>query len=193
MKNIQECNIFIEPEKYIEEIIRKVRMPEEKRRVFEGKSLASIFPTKFCDAGCAHCFFKSDKDNMTMYPRERCEFSDYGIKKFIEFINKSNNGYLLVIGGGEPFKKYKNILEIIEKVKTDRLILVTNGIWGKDYREAKKVIFELYEMFKKRTTNKLFFWINTIFIRFALNIPLNKIINSSYMAKLLWAVSKFFN
>ena len=39
-----------------------------------------------------------------------------------KYINKSNNGYLLVIGGGEPFKKFKQITKIVEKVKTDREI-----------------------------------------------------------------------
>ena len=140
----------MQPEKYINEIIKEVRIQKEKRKKFEGKSLASIFPTKFCDAGCAHCFFKSDK-KIEKYPQEQCEFSNYGIKKFIEFINKSNNGYLLVIGGGEPFKKYEHILKIVKEVKTDRLILVTNGMWAQEYEEAKKVIFELYEEFKKRS------------------------------------------
>lgn len=144
-------NVFVQPRKFIDEIINNVKIPKEKRKKFEGKSLASIFPTKFCDAGCAHCFFKSDK-KVKVFPQEQCEFSDYGMERFIEFINKSNNGYLLVIGGGEPFKKYEQILKIVEEVKTDRLILVTNGMWADNFREAKKVIFELYEKFNKRVT-----------------------------------------
>lgn len=142
-------NIFSNPQNYIDEIIKNVKVPVERRKKFEGKSLASIFPTKFCDAGCAHCFFKSGKKTERDTPEE-CEFSDLGIDKFIEFINKSNNGYLLVIGGGEPFKKFKQITKIVEKVKTDRLILVTNGMWGQNYQKAKSVIFELYEHFCKR-------------------------------------------
>lgn len=144
-------NVFIEPEQYIKEIIRNVRMCKEKRKVFQGKSLASIFLTKFCDAGCSHCFFKSDK-KVEKYPPEQCEFSDYGIERFIEFINKSNNGYLLVIGGGEPFKKYEHILKIIKKARTDRLILVTNGMWAENYEQTKNIIFEMYENFRKRTS-----------------------------------------
>ena len=57
----ENINIFSNPEKYVQEIIEKIRIPKENRKKFEGKSLASIFPTKFCDAGCAHCFFKSSK------------------------------------------------------------------------------------------------------------------------------------
>lgn len=148
---IQTNNIFASPKNYLGEIIEKIRIPKEKRKKFEGKSLASIFPTKFCDAGCAHCFFKSGKA-IKKVPQEQCEFSDYGIDKFIEFINQSNNGYLLVIGGGEPFQKYNQILKIVRQVKTDRLILVTNGMWAQNYEEAKKIIFELYTNFKKRKT-----------------------------------------
>lgn len=145
----ENINIFLNPEKYVQEIIEKIRIPKENRKKFEGKSLASIFPTKFCDAGCAHCFFKSSK-KIEKDPQEQYEFSDEGIDKFIDFINKSNNGYLLVIGGGEPFNNFGQIIKIIEKVKTDRLILVTNGMWAKDYKKAKKMIFEIYESFLKR-------------------------------------------
>ena len=132
MQNETVNNIFLNSKTYIQEIIECVKVPEEKRKKFEGKSLASIFPTKFCDAGCAHCFFKSGK-KIKKIPQEQYEFSDCGIDKFIEFINKSNNGYLLVIGGGEPFKKFRQILKIVQEVKTDRLILVTNGMWAKNY------------------------------------------------------------
>lgn len=151
MKQGKIENAFSDPYKYVKEIIEKVRLPKEKQKKFEGKSLASIFPTKFCDAGCAHCFFKSGK-SIKKIPQEQYEFSDEGIEKFIKFINQSNNGYLLVIGGGEPFKKYEQILRIVQEVKTDRLILVTNGMWAKDYEQAKQIIFELYTNFKKRKT-----------------------------------------
>lgn len=147
----KDINPFEIPQAYITQIIENVRIPESKRKVFEGKSLASIFLTKFCDAGCAHCFFKSGKDKVT-FPQEQYEFSDYGFEKFIKFINASNNGYLLVIGGGEPFKKVSYVMNIVKRVKTDRLILVTNGMWGQNYEEAKKVIFDLYECYKKRDT-----------------------------------------
>ena len=80
-------NVFVQPRKFIDEIINNVKIPKEKRKKFEGKSLASIFPTKFCDAGCAHCFFKSDK-KVKVFPQEQGEFSDYGMERFIEFINK---------------------------------------------------------------------------------------------------------
>jgi len=56
----------------------------------------------------------------------------------------------LVIGGGEPFKKIEYVKEIVKRVKTDRMILVTNGMWAKNYENARKIIFELYDCFKKR-------------------------------------------
>lgn len=145
-------NVFDNPNYYISEITNKVRIREEFTKKFTGKSIASIFPTKFCDAGCPHCFFRSDKDRFCL-PQEQFEFSDYGLEKFIEFINLSNNGYLLVIGGGEPFKKFSHVKEIVKRVKTDKLVLVTSGIWAKSYENAKKYIFELYDCYKMRNDN----------------------------------------
>ena len=148
---MEVTNIFSEPTKYINEIIQNVHIPKEEQKKFEGKSLASIFLTKFCDAGCSHCFFKSGK-RIEKAPQEQYEFSDDGITKFIDFINQSNNGYLLVIGGGEPFKKFEHVKRIVNEVKTDRLILVTNGMWAQDYIEAKKTIFQIYSAYQERTT-----------------------------------------
>lgn len=145
-------NVFDNPMYYINEITSKVRINRKFAKEFTGKSIASIFPTKFCDAGCPHCFFRSDKDQFCV-PQEQFEISDYGLEKFIEFINLSNNGYLLVIGGGEPFKKFDYVKEIIKRVKTDKLVLVTSGIWAKSYTEAKKIIFELYDCYKMRNDN----------------------------------------
>lgn len=150
--NMDKINIFDNPKKYIHDIVENIKIEKTKQKVFDGKSLASIFLTKFCDAGCKHCFFKSKK-KVIRFPEEQDEFSDYGLEKFIEFINKTNNGYLLVIGGGEPFKKIEHIKEIVKRVKTDRMILVTNGMWAKSYDNAKKIIFELYECFKTRRDN----------------------------------------
>lgn len=50
-------NIFEYPEHYIKEIVQKIRIPEEKRKKFPGKTMAFLFLTKFCDVECAHCFF----------------------------------------------------------------------------------------------------------------------------------------
>lgn len=145
-------NVFDTPKIYIDEIIEKVKIPTDKRKQFSGKSIASVFFTKFCGAGCSHCFFKSGKKTYEK-PQEQFEFSDDGFEKFVQFINKSNNGYLLVIGGGEPFIKQKYVIETVKRVKTDRIVIVTNGMWGKSYKKAKDIIFRLYDAYKSREDN----------------------------------------
>ena len=70
--------------------------------------MAFVFFTKFCDVQCSHCFFRSDNEGFEL-PREQYEFSREGFEKFIAFINASNNGYLSILGGGEPFKKFEYI------------------------------------------------------------------------------------
>ena len=84
-------NVFSNPRYYRDIIVDNVRVNEEKLRNFDGKSFACVFFTKFCNAGCPFCFFKSDtrKDGN---PQEQFEFSRDGFEKFIEFINSSNNG-----------------------------------------------------------------------------------------------------
>lgn len=145
-------NVFENPLPYLEQIKDFIRIPNEYLKQFTGKSIASVFPTKFCDAGCPHCFFRSGKQQYGL-PQEQYELSDEGLEKFITFINQSNNGYLLVIGGGEPFKKFDQVKEIVKRVKTDKLVLVTSGFWAKDYEQAKKMIFELYECYQQRRDN----------------------------------------
>ena len=41
--------------------------------------------------------------------------SDYGFERFIKFVNESNNGYLLISGGGEPFEKKNTFLEQLNR------------------------------------------------------------------------------
>ena len=145
-------NIFNYPEKYIKEIVEKVRIPKEKRKKFPGKTMAFLFLTKFCDVECAHCFFKSRKNVNNKHSKEY-EFTEEGLNNVINFINASNNGYLSVLGGGEPFNRYDYILEIVKRVKTDRMILVTSGNWAVNYEEAKKKILEIKEALASRNDN----------------------------------------
>lgn len=132
---MRDLNIFNNPEIYIDEIKNNIKIIENKRKKLEGKTMAFLFLTKFCDVECAHCFFKSRR-NLTNEESIEYEFSEEGINKVINFINQSNNGYLAVLGGGEPFNRFDYILKIIENVKTDRLVLVTSGNWAKDKKEA---------------------------------------------------------
>lgn len=146
-------NIFECPEQYIQEIVDKIRIPEEKRKKFPGKTMAFLFLTKFCDVECAHCFFKSRKNVNNEHSKEY-EFTEEGLDKVIEFINKSNNGYLSVLGGGEPFNRFDYILKLIREVKTDRMILVTSGNWAVSFEEAKEKILQIKEALNSRV-NKL--------------------------------------
>lgn len=146
---MMQDNIFEYPEQYIYEIQTKVRIPEEKRKKFPGKTMAFLFLTKFCDVECAHCFFKSRKNVENKHSKEY-EFTEEGLNKVIEFINKSNNGYLSVLGGGEPFNRFDYILELIKRVKTDRMILVTSANWAVTLEGARDTILKIKEALNSR-------------------------------------------
>lgn len=142
-------NIFDNPKRYKDTITTTVKVPEFKTKKYNGKSFACVFFTKFCNAGCPFCFFKSDTRKYAI-PQEKFEFSDYGFEKFISFINASNNGYILISGGGEPFEKENYVMETLKRAKTDRIVIVTSGIWAQNYDNAKRIIFQLYECIKNR-------------------------------------------
>lgn len=145
-------NIFTAPRQYRDSILEKVQVPSNKRKNFDGKSFACVFFTKFCNAGCPFCFFRSDMRKLDI-PQEKFEFSDYGFERFINFINSSNNGYLLISGGGEPFEKEQYVIQTVKRARTDRIVIVTSGIWAKDYKNAERIIYNLYEEIKNRSDN----------------------------------------
>ena len=142
-------NIFDNPSKYIEDIVTKVKIDKGKLKKFKGKTMAFVFFTKFCDVQCSHCFFRSDNEGYEL-PREQYEFSREGFEKLITFINSSNNGYLSILGGGEPFKKFEYIKETIRRAKTDRIVIVTSGMWAAEYDTCKSMIDEMYEALCQR-------------------------------------------
>ena len=139
-------NIFNNPKEYLE-YLKMVRIPkeimEEKKLEHSGKSMLCAWITKLCPAKCSACFFKSNmyKDNA---PSEKYELSDIGLENLIKFINKSNNSYLMLSGGGEPMIRPKAVNKIIRETITDRIVIVTSGIWGNTYKNAEKYIDELY-------------------------------------------------
>lgn len=148
---MQKSNIFDQSTKYLKEITTKVHFPEENLHRYSGKTMAFVFLTKFCDVKCSHCFFRSDSEVFDA-PREQYEYSNEGFEKLLTFINSTNNGYLSILGGGEPFKKFDYILKLIQFAKTDRLVLVTSGVWATDYETTKDMIFQMYEALKLRKT-----------------------------------------
>lgn len=144
--------MFDNPNKYIYDIVNNVRISPNNMKNFSGKTMAFVFFTKFCDVKCSHCFFRSDSEVFDL-PKEQFEFSDEGFEKLISFINFSNNGYLSILGGGEPFKKFNYIIETIKRAKTDRIVLVTSGMWADDYVTCKDMIFEMYNALLERKNN----------------------------------------
>lgn len=140
-------NVFNNPKKYLE-YLKMVRVPteimNEKKMEHSGKSMLCAWITKLCPAKCSACFFKSNmyKDDA---PTEKYELSDVGLENLIKFINDSNNSYLMLSGGGEPMIRPKSINKIIRETKTDRIVIVTSGIWANTYENAEKYIDELYK------------------------------------------------
>lgn len=142
-------NVFNQPLTYISEIEKHISIPIEKRKTFKGKTMAFVFLTKFCEVECAHCFFRSRKSKEVKNKKEY-ELSEEGIEKLITFLNQSNNGYLAILGGGEPFHRFDYILKILENVKTDQIVLVTSGVWATDDKQAKTMIDTMAEVIRKR-------------------------------------------
>lgn len=142
-------NFFDHPELYRKLILNHNLLEFEKKQ-FNGKSLICVFLTKFCNVGCPFCFFKS----APAWREQNIEdqFSDEGLEKFINFANQANLGYLLVSGGGEPLNKRNHILEIVNKVQSDKIVLVTSGNWAVHYNTAEKYVKDLYNAFQARET-----------------------------------------
>ena len=146
-------NVFSNPQYYIDQI-KEVRIPkeimEEKKHEHSGKTMLCSWVTKLCPAKCSSCFFKSN-----MYTgdrvKEKYELSDIGVENLIKFVNESNNSYLMLSGGGEPMIRPKVINKIIRETKTDRIVIVTSGIWAGTKENAEKYIDELYESTMSRS------------------------------------------
>lgn len=145
-------NVFSNPQYYIDEI-KNVRIPEEvmeeKKAEHSGKTMLCSWITKLCPAKCSACFFKSNmyKEDKV---KEKYELSDVGVDNLIKFVNDSNNSYFMLSGGGEPMIRPDVINKIIREVKTDRIVIVTSGIWANTRENAEKYIKELYESTKSR-------------------------------------------
>ena len=107
--------------------------------------------TRFCTVGCKFCFFNSAPPYRKNNPDD--EFNDQGIDYFLSFAQKSNLGYLLISGGGEPMNKREQILKIVEQVKSDRIVLVTSGNWARNYEIAYKYIDSIHKAIEKNIYN----------------------------------------
>lgn len=143
-------NIFENPEYYRKKILNQKKLVKYNISEYGGKSLICVFFTSYCGVGCPFCFFKSpspeNKENI------KTKFNTEGLEKFIEFANNANLGYLQISGGGEPFLEKKAILESIEKIKADRIILITSGSWAYNKDVAEKYLKEIEQAISRRKT-----------------------------------------
>lgn len=143
-------NIFDNPQFFREEILSQKGLVEYDRTRHNGKSLICVFFTSYCGVGCPFCFFSSPSP--TRGENIENKFNKEGVDKFIQFANSANVGYLQISGGGEPFLEKEAILKSIEKIKADRIILVTSGIWAYDLKKAEKYLGDLEKALRDRNT-----------------------------------------
>ncbi len=138
-------NVFLNPTMYIKKL-RKIQLLNVKRDIeFPGKSIAVIFLTRYCNADCKFCIYKSPIKQINKNSREN-ELDKIGIGKCIEFINKSNIGYLLISGGGEPFLKIEHIFDLIKKTNVKDIVIVTNGFWANNYYKALDILNKIQKI-----------------------------------------------
>lgn len=146
-------NVFNEPSKYLEEI-KTIKIPEEtmnnKKAEHSGKTMLCSWITKLCPAKCSACFFKSNMYKDKTGPQEQYELSDVGVDNLIKFINDSNNAYLMLSGGGEPMIRPDVVNKIIRNTITERIVIVTSGIWANTYENAQKYIDQLNDSVEAR-------------------------------------------
>ncbi|HLD95144.1 MAG TPA: radical SAM protein, partial [Alphaproteobacteria bacterium] len=140
---------FQTPQKY-RDLLRNLNLVQGDLKKFSGKTFICVSLTRFCPVGCKFCFFKSGA--VFKQPTREDLLTPEGTKKFIHFANSVNLGYLLVSGGGEPMMEKKSVLQIIEKVDSDRIVLVTSAHWAKTKESARRYLEEIQEALEKRST-----------------------------------------
>ena len=59
-------NIFENPQKYIQKLKNIHLIDTKKIKDFSGKSIAVIFLTKYCNADCKFCIYKSPRKKTKM-------------------------------------------------------------------------------------------------------------------------------
>lgn len=143
-------NIFDNPQFYRDKILTQTNLIKSHTSLHRGKSLICVFFTSYCGVGCPFCFFASPSIDKNATIENK--FNKDGLEKFIKFANDANVGYLQISGGGEPFLEKDAILQSIERIKADRIILVTSGIWAYNKNKAQKYLQEINNALSKRKT-----------------------------------------
>lgn len=142
-------NAFQNPQKYREELLA-ANLIVGDRNALSGKTFICVSLTRFCPVGCKFCFFKSGPA-FKQATREDL-MTPEGMNKFINFANSINLGYLLVSGGGEPMMEKQSVLQIIEKVESERIVLVTSAHWAKKRDAAERYLKSIEEALSKRSS-----------------------------------------
>ncbi len=144
-----EINIFDNPQKYREAILRQHDLIVPKESEFTGKSLICVFLTSYCGVGCPFCFFQSPHPEARGNDTKN-RFNPEAVDKFIKFANEANVGYLQISGGGEPFLEKEALLKCVEEIRADRIILVTSGSWAVNKQRAEEYLTEIEHAISKR-------------------------------------------
>lgn len=139
-------NIFSNPKEYLDEIKNKQIMKINNQIRHTKKSVVVVFLTRFCSAECPFCIYKSKKKWNISVEKEENEFSNIGTEKCINLINNIDTGYLLIAGGGEPLEKIDHVYKMLKEANADRIVIATNGFWGKEYNEANNIIKEIKQI-----------------------------------------------
>lgn len=146
-----EANVFDNPQKYRDSILRQSDLIVPQESKFNGKSLICAFLTSYCGVGCPFCFFKSPLPKSRENDIEN-KFNTEGVDKLIDFANDANAGYLQISGGGEPFLEREALLKCVEEIRADRIILVTSGSWAFNRLNAERYLAEIEQAISRRET-----------------------------------------
>ena len=120
-----------------------------------GPSIAGtvyVWPTRFCNVGCAHCNFAAPTPTGN---RSRLD-SFHTInaqKRLVTFVNQLGMWKAVLSGGGEPLLEPKVVEYFIERIQSDHLEeieIITSGFWGKTLHSAHNVLTRLLAAYHQR-------------------------------------------
>lgn len=151
MKNTIANTAFANPQHFRNMLLQHCIIAPAKK--FTGKTFICVSLTRFCPVGCKFCFFKSAPVYKT--PTIEDAFSNENLVNFINFANNINLGYLLISGGGEPMLQRDAIIELIEKITSERIVLVTSANWAKTMRQAESYVADIDAALARRKSETM--------------------------------------
>ena len=94
---LSQSQVFEYPQMCRDLILKHVKI--KPASAYRGKSDLTVFNTKYCPVGCAHCYFDSRPGNGGI-AEDNGKISTAGTAKIIEFSKHAHLGLLAVSGGG---------------------------------------------------------------------------------------------